>query len=310
MHITPAQARVAFERLTHYGPGYTVEVAWHWIDVHKEVDLFFVEGEAWPVQYQPHCSQVSRLSVLIVKVMFRIFFHTDLTYYDHMPGVKDLNVSFYSFLFQTIFLHCIEQHEGEVKFDNFWGQVVKYFRVVRLCWSTLSTLHKSFARSIPKCKSPFFLREFVTIKHPRYQLLSNTVASFRDVGTDYIKFDSISQQPFFVWVQMRRRCCCASIKSANYRPLKIWSADTTDAASWWGWTGRTLLATPTSTLQSTRWTSCSPTSCRWRSSTGPWGPLTISWTRKRITSVWRWSLEIWWPSRTQGLCMAGLLLRS
>ena len=158
MHITPAQARVAFERLTHYGPGYTVEVAWYWIDVHKEVDLFFVEGEAWPVQYQPHCSQVSRLSVLIVKVMFRIFFHTDLTYYDHMPGVKDLNVSFYSFLFQTIFLHCIEQHEGEVIFNNFWGQVVKYFRVGRLCWSTLSTLHKSFARSIRKCKSLFFPR--------------------------------------------------------------------------------------------------------------------------------------------------------
>ena len=56
---------------------------------------------------------------MTVIVMCRIFFHTDLTYYDHMPGVKDLNVSFYSFLFQTIFLHCIEQHEGEVNFDNF-----------------------------------------------------------------------------------------------------------------------------------------------------------------------------------------------
>ena len=64
-------------------------------------------------------SLVSRLSVLIVKVIFRTFFHTDLTYYDHMPGVKDLNFSFYSFLSQTIFLHCIEQHEGEVIFDNF-----------------------------------------------------------------------------------------------------------------------------------------------------------------------------------------------
>ena len=143
MHITPAQARVAFERLTHYGPGYTVEVAWYWIDVHKEVDLFFVEGEAWPVQYQPHCSQVSRLSVLIVKVMFRIFFHTDLTYYDHMPGVKDLNVSFYSFLFQTIFLHCIEQHEGEVNFDNFWGQVVKYLG----WWDYVG-------RRFPRCTNP------------------------------------------------------------------------------------------------------------------------------------------------------------
>merc|ERR1712032_943114 len=65
--VPKLQARVAFERLTHYGPGYTVEV-------------------------RPDPSNISHTA-------HRIFFHTDLTYYDHMPG--------------TIFLHCIEQHEGE-----------------------------------------------------------------------------------------------------------------------------------------------------------------------------------------------------
>jgi len=119
--VPKLQARVAFERLTHYGPGYTVEV-------------------------RPDPSNISHTA-------HRIFFHTDLTYYDHMPG--------------TIFLHCIEQHEGE------GGETMLV--------------------------DAFHAAQILRKKHPKmYQLLSNTVASFRDVGTDYIKFDSISQQPFFV----------------------------------------------------------------------------------------------------------------
>ena len=47
--------RVAFEKMTHYGPGYTVVV------------------RADPVN--------------ISHTHHRIFFHTDLTYYDYMPGV-------------------------------------------------------------------------------------------------------------------------------------------------------------------------------------------------------------------------------
>merc|ERR1712181_148516 len=115
------QARVAFERLTHYGPGYTVEV-------------------------RPDPSNISHTA-------HRIFFHTDLTYYDHMPG--------------TIFLHCIEQHDGE------GGETMLV--------------------------DGFHAAEILRKNHPEmYQLLSNTMASFRDIGTDFIKFDSISQQPFFV----------------------------------------------------------------------------------------------------------------
>ena len=31
-----------------------------------------------------------------------------------------------------------------------------------------------------------------------YQLLANTVASFRDVGSDYIQYDKITQKPFLM----------------------------------------------------------------------------------------------------------------
>lgn len=64
--VPDLQKRIAFEKLTHYGPGYTVEV-------------------------RPDPVNISHTA-------HRIFFHTDLTYYDYMPG--------------TIFLHCIEQHMG------------------------------------------------------------------------------------------------------------------------------------------------------------------------------------------------------
>lgn len=64
--VPDLQKRIAFEKLTHYGPGYTVEIK----------------------------SDPSNVSC----TYHRIFFHTDLTFYEHMPG--------------TIFLHCIKQHEG------------------------------------------------------------------------------------------------------------------------------------------------------------------------------------------------------
>jgi len=65
--VPALQQRAGFERLTHYGPGYSVVV-------------------------RPDPANISHTH-------HRIFFHTDLTYYDHMPG--------------AVFLHCIEQHPGE-----------------------------------------------------------------------------------------------------------------------------------------------------------------------------------------------------
>ena len=65
--VPDLQVRAGFEKMTHYGPGYTV----------------VVRDDPANISHTHH----------------RIFFHTDLTYYDYMPG--------------TVFLHCIVQHEGE-----------------------------------------------------------------------------------------------------------------------------------------------------------------------------------------------------
>ena len=54
--VPALQQRAGFERLTHYGPGYSVVV-------------------------RPDPANISHTH-------HRIFFHTDLTYYDHMPGVS------------------------------------------------------------------------------------------------------------------------------------------------------------------------------------------------------------------------------
>ena len=51
-----AKVRAGFEKMTHYGPGYTVVV-------------------------RPDPANISHTH-------HRIFFHTDLTYYDYMPGVR------------------------------------------------------------------------------------------------------------------------------------------------------------------------------------------------------------------------------
>ena len=53
--VPALQVRAGFEKLTHYGPGYTVVV-------------------------RPDPANISH-------TYHRIFFHTDLTYYDYMPGV-------------------------------------------------------------------------------------------------------------------------------------------------------------------------------------------------------------------------------
>jgi len=65
--VPALQKRVAFEKMTHYGPGYTV----------------VVRADPANISHTHH----------------RIFFHTDLTYYDYMAG--------------AVFLHCIEQHRGD-----------------------------------------------------------------------------------------------------------------------------------------------------------------------------------------------------
>ena len=54
--FTFLKERVAFEKMTHYGPGYTV----------------VVRADPANISHTYH----------------RIFFHTDLTYYDYMPGVR------------------------------------------------------------------------------------------------------------------------------------------------------------------------------------------------------------------------------
>jgi len=119
--VPALQERIAFEKMTHYGPGYTVVV-------------------------RPDPANISHTH-------HRIFFHTDLTYYDYMPG--------------TIFLHCIEQHEGK------GGE----------------TMLTDGFHAAAKLKE----------KQPdMYKLLAETVTSFRDVGTDYTKFDKITEFPFLV----------------------------------------------------------------------------------------------------------------
>jgi len=119
--VPALQKRVAFEKMTHYGPGYTVVV------------------RADPVN--------------ISHTHHRIFFHTDLTYYDYMPG--------------AVFLHCIEQHAGE------GGETM---------------LTDGFhAAALLKRDQP-----------EMYKLLSETITSFRDVGTDYTQFDKITQLPFLI----------------------------------------------------------------------------------------------------------------
>jgi len=119
--VPALQKRVAFEKMTHYGPGYTV----------------VVRADPANISHTHH----------------RIFFHTDLTYYDYMAG--------------AVFLHCIEQHQGE------GGETM---------------LSDGFhAAALLKADQP-----------EMYKLLSETVTSFRDVGTDYTQFDKISQQSFLI----------------------------------------------------------------------------------------------------------------
>ena len=54
-----SKVRAGFEKMTHYGPGYTVVV-------------------------RPDPANISHTH-------HRIFFHTDLTYYDYMPGVRSIS---------------------------------------------------------------------------------------------------------------------------------------------------------------------------------------------------------------------------
>jgi len=119
--VPALQKRIAFEKLTHYGPGYTV----------------VVRPDPVNISHTHH----------------RIFFHTDLTYYDYMPG--------------SIFLHCIEQHQGE------GGETM-------LC-------------------DGFHVAEVLKRTNPEmYDLLSNSVTYFRDIGKEYTEFDKLSQYPFLI----------------------------------------------------------------------------------------------------------------
>jgi len=119
--VPELQKRAGFERLTHYGPGYNVQV-------------------------RPNPSNVSYTH-------HRIFFHTDLTYYDHMPG--------------TIFLHCIEQHQGK------GGETM--------------------------LADGFKAAKYIKENHPdKYEILSSVVTYFKDIGSDYIKFNKFSYHPVFV----------------------------------------------------------------------------------------------------------------
>ena len=75
--VPALQVRAGFEKMTHYGPGYTVVV-------------------------RPDPANISHTH-------HRIFFHTDLTYYDYMPGVTSIlqnskNKSVLSDSFPS--LHC------------------------------------------------------------------------------------------------------------------------------------------------------------------------------------------------------------
>ena len=58
-NISVTKVRAGFEKMTHYGPGYTVVV-------------------------RPDPANISHTH-------HRIFFHTDLTYYDYMPGVRTID---------------------------------------------------------------------------------------------------------------------------------------------------------------------------------------------------------------------------
>jgi len=119
--VPALQERVAFEKMTHYGPGYTV----------------VVRADPANISHTYH----------------RIFFHTDLTYYDYMPG--------------AVFLHCIEQHQGE------GGETM--------------------------LSDGFNAATLLRRNHPEmYKLLSETITSFRDVGKDYTTFDKITQLPFLI----------------------------------------------------------------------------------------------------------------
>ena len=124
----------------------------------------------------------------------------------------------------------------------------------------------------------------------RYQLLSNTVASFRDVGKDFIKFDSISQQPFFVWVHIQpplpinksdfeggpvcsqklALCwhdnhCRFILNNPKWFQIETFNqswcwkdkfSGMMGAVSWSDSTGPTLPVIPTWMLPSTRWSKC------------------------------------------------------
>ena len=60
------------------------------------------------------------------------------------------------FLFQTIFLHCIEQHEGEVTFSETQKLARKqkqhFCRVERPCWLMGFTQRESCVKSTQKCE--------------------------------------------------------------------------------------------------------------------------------------------------------------
>jgi len=119
--VPELQKRIAFEKLTHYGPGYSVVV-------------------------RPDPVNISHTAN-------RIFFHTDLTYYDYMPG--------------SIFLHCIEQHNGE------GGETM--------------------------LSDGFHAAEILKTTEPEmYKLLSNTITYFIDVGKELTEFDKLSQYPFLI----------------------------------------------------------------------------------------------------------------
>ncbi len=68
---------------------------------------------------------------------------------------------------QTIFLHCIKQHEGE------GGETLLV--------------------------DGFQAAETLRASNPAaHHILSNTMLNFRDVGTDYRKFNKLNQMPIFV----------------------------------------------------------------------------------------------------------------
>ena len=76
-------------------------------------------------------------------------------------------MDYYLFVSQTVFLHCIKQHEGE------GGETM---------------LADGF-------KAAKILRE---TDPTSYDILCRTILRFRDVGSDYTKFNKLNKMPIFV----------------------------------------------------------------------------------------------------------------